>query len=62
MPPGGKLQGRGDRRSASWIKAGAVWPEGGRREEPPSLAQYVITPEQRAFWAFQPVRKPSRPR
>jgi hypothetical protein len=37
---------------------GAVWPS---IPAPPKSAAYVITPEQRAFWAFQPVRKPAVP-
>lgn len=43
-----------------WVKSGAFWPE-----EKTAIAlttkKYTITPEQRAFWAFQPVRKPSVP-
>ncbi|MBL8213194.1 MAG: PSD1 domain-containing protein [Bryobacterales bacterium] len=44
----------------AWVRAGAEWPES------PVVAAsaksgYVITPEQKAFWAFQPVRKPVVP-
>ncbi len=46
---------------ATWIKAGATWPE------PPvntaeKKAGYVITAEQRAYWAFQPVARPAAPK
>src|SRR5205823_14575277 len=42
----------------SWVKIGAPWPESSALQQPPPTgAKYVITPEQRAFWAFQPVRK-----
>lgn len=44
---------------AAWIKSGAAWPEGAV-SAPASTrnGEYVITPEQRAFWAFRPVQKP----
>ena len=44
---------------SAWVKAGAIWPEtpAAARKGP----EYKITPEQRAFWAFQPVRKPAPP-
>ncbi len=42
-----------------WIAAGAPT---GAREEPESLPQGIdITPEDRAFWAFQPLRRPDPP-
>ena len=54
MPPGGKLQDDEIAAIEAWINAGAVWPDGaGKAIAPP---QYTITPAQRAFWAFQPVR------
>ncbi len=58
MPPTGKLRSEeiGDLRR--WIEAGAIWPEA---PPPKATAEYVITPEQRAFWAFRPVRKPRLP-
>ena len=39
-----------------WIKAGAYWPEV-KVAATPGKGKYVITEEQRKFWAFQPVRK-----
>src|SRR2546425_4024232 len=42
----------------AWVKAGAMWPEA---PAAPKGLEYNITPEQRAFWAFQPVRKPALP-
>jgi len=39
-----------------WIKAGAYWPEV-KVAATPGKGKYVITAEQRNFWAFQPVRK-----
>ena len=45
---------------SAWVKAGATWPENPAAAAPKGPA-YRITPEQRAFWAFQPVRKPAPP-
>jgi hypothetical protein len=59
MPPGGKLKDDEVASLKAWVNAGAVWPETG-----PVIAvktEYKITPEQRAFWAFQPVRDPTLP-
>ncbi|MDQ2901072.1 MAG: PSD1 and planctomycete cytochrome C domain-containing protein, partial [Acidobacteriota bacterium] len=60
MPPDGKLADHEIDDLSRWVKEGAVWPD------TPALASantvgYVITPEQRNFWAFQPVRKPPVP-
>jgi cytochrome c553 len=58
MPPaGGKLKDSEIAALETWIKDGAVWPA-----SPTPVARskdYVIRPEQRAYWAFQPVRKPA---
>jgi mono/diheme cytochrome c family protein len=59
MPPGGKLSDDDIANLKAWVNAGAVWPDTG-----PAIAAtpaYKITPQQRAFWAFQPVRKPALP-
>ena len=59
MPPGGKLKDDEIAAIAEWVKAGAVWPAGAPKA--PASPPYAITPQQRAFWAFQPVRKPAVP-
>lgn len=47
---------------AEWIRAGAVWPSTADATPAPAVShERVITPEQRAFWAFQPLRKPAVP-
>jgi cytochrome c553 len=47
---------------AEWIRAGAVWPSATASAMAPAVShETVITPEQRAFWAFQPIRKPGLP-
>ena len=60
MPPSTRLTAQQVADLAAWIKSGALWPENKVTTRPVG-AGYVITPEQRAFWAFQPVRKPRLP-
>ena len=62
MPMGGKLKKEEVDALVEWIRGGAVWPESGAVAAPvPASAQYVITPEQRAFWSFAPLRKAAVP-
>ncbi len=42
-----------------WVKNGAYWPEDAPTPPP---AGRVVTPEQRAFWSFQPLAKPAVPK
>ena len=62
MPPQGKLAAPQIAALTDWVKRGAYWPSD---DVPPAPAakngEYVITKEQRAFWAFQPVHKPEPP-
>ena len=46
---------------ADWIRAGAVWPAAEATPAPVASHERVITPEQRAFWAFTPIVKPAEP-
>src|SRR5918993_1112307 len=48
---------------AQWIREGALWPAATTEASPAPAAAHerVITPEQRAFWAFQPVSQPAAP-
>jgi len=59
MPPGEKKMSALEQDLlARWIAAGAPT----KRPEPEALpAGLSITPEERAFWAFQPVRRPAVP-
>ncbi|MBX6311700.1 MAG: PSD1 domain-containing protein [Isosphaeraceae bacterium] len=64
MPPGGKLAD--DRRAVlvRWVELGAPWPETGPENAAPAPAQAKgpkITAEDRAFWSFQPLRRPAVP-
>jgi hypothetical protein len=61
MPPTGKLTDKEIADITEWVKAGAVWPASPKAPETPPTSAYVITPEQRAFWSFVPVRKPAVP-
>lgn len=54
MPPGGKLPENELSDLAEWVKAGAGWGASAIGTKTPD---YVITAEQRKFWAFQPVRE-----
>lgn len=58
MPPAGELKPEEISALSAWIKEGAYWPPETAKEAGPA---YVITPEQRAFWSFQPVREPAPP-
>ena len=59
MPPQGKLSPEQIEDLQAWIRDGAVWPEAQAAiaEQEPEQ-EYVIRPEYREFWSFQPVRKP----
>src|SRR5262245_33461038 len=61
MPPRGKLKDNEIADIAEWVKAGAVWPAGSSAAAKPAGSGYMISKEQRAFWSFQPVRKPPIP-
>ncbi len=61
MPPQGRLTDREIENLELWIKAGAPWPETQGTPPPPTGGEYVITAEQRAFWSFQPIRRPAAP-
>ena len=58
MPPGGKLSDHELGDLAEWVKDGAAW---GAASAPIKAPEYVITAEQRGFWAFQPVKKAHPP-
>src|ERR1700683_4929082 len=55
MPKGGKLKPAEVQALTDWVKMGAPWPETKRAAVPITPAK-VITPEQRAFWSFQPLK------
>src|SRR5258708_6061335 len=61
MPKGGKLKPAEIQALTDWVKMGAPWPETKAAATAPSSPNKVITPEQRAFWSFQPLKDPSIP-
>ena len=64
MPMGGKLKSQEIDDLTAWVKAGAMWPAAPVTMKPVvnvKSGEYVITPEQRAFWSFQPLTKPQVP-
>jgi hypothetical protein len=62
MPPSGKLKDEEIQVLREWVGAGAIWPETQAAVQPAKTGpEYVIAPGQRAFWAFQLVRKPPVP-
>ena len=61
MPMGaGKMPDAEIALLTTWIKDGAFWPEVPVTASS-AKSKYVITAEQRKFWAFQPVTKPTLP-
>jgi Protein of unknown function (DUF1549)/Protein of unknown function (DUF1553)/Planctomycete cytochrome C len=72
MPKGGVLRPDDVAALVDWVRAGARWGDGvptataaasaGPATTPAAAApSYVIKPEQRAFWSFQPLKKPPVP-
>ena len=63
MPPKGPLAREHVAALTVWIKQGAPWPERGPDSRPMTQgSEFQITPQQRAFWSFQPVIEPPVPR
>jgi mono/diheme cytochrome c family protein len=58
MPQGGKLKEDEIATLEAWIKSGAVWPKSAAAPVTSSKTdgKYVIAPERRAFWSFQPLK------
>jgi hypothetical protein len=71
MPKGGRLAAGEIEALSEWVRAGAVWPAAApvttttaasaSAASAKSTSTYVITPEQRNFWSFQPIHKPAIP-
>jgi Protein of unknown function (DUF1549)/Protein of unknown function (DUF1553)/Planctomycete cytochrome C len=63
MPPTGKLAAEDAAALSTWVKMGAPWPGTPEATAPaPKQSVSVITPEQRQFWAFQPVKASAPPK
>jgi hypothetical protein len=62
MPPTGKLSGEQIAALTTWVKIGAPWPAANAAIRPAAADEtFEITPEERAFWSFQPVVAPPAP-
>ncbi|WP_227254709.1 PSD1 and planctomycete cytochrome C domain-containing protein [Frigoriglobus tundricola] len=62
MPPKGKLSDAEIADLTKWVKGGAKWPNETVKPAPePKTNGPLFTPEQKAFWAFQPVKAPAPP-
>ncbi|HEU0123981.1 MAG TPA: PSD1 and planctomycete cytochrome C domain-containing protein [Bryobacteraceae bacterium] len=60
MPPSGaKMDEVSIGHIKQWIRDGAVFPEGPGTKQ--AGKQYIVTKEQRQWWAFQPVKNPAPP-
>jgi Protein of unknown function (DUF1553)/Protein of unknown function (DUF1549)/Planctomycete cytochrome C len=60
MPPGDRLEDTEVADLSKWVSAGAVWPQSAA-PTPAAGPDYQITPQQRAFWSFQPIKNPVPP-
>src|SRR5262245_44380422 len=60
MPPKQKLADTEIADLRRWVEIGAPWPAE-NAEAKSATAPFAITPEQRAFWSFQPVREVAAP-
>ncbi|MBM3726575.1 MAG: DUF1553 domain-containing protein [Acidobacteria bacterium] len=58
MPPSDPLSEAEIALLTAWIKDGALWPA---TQSAQALPTSKIGPERRAFWSFQPIRKPQPP-
>ena len=66
MPKGGaKLSDADIGALAEWVRAGAPWPDVRASASPPPASATAVdrppTPEQRAWWSFQPLARPAVP-
>ena len=56
MPPDGKLAADQIASLTKWIEMGAPWPGHDGSVRQPAASKPKITDEDRAYWAFQPLR------
>lgn len=62
MPMGNKLKDAEIADLTAWVKAGAVWPKSSMvATAKGDKGKFVILPEMRKFWSFQPLKEPTPP-
>jgi mono/diheme cytochrome c family protein len=59
MPPTGKLSDEDILTVKKWVESGVAWPR--ETAAPAPLTGKQITPADRQYWAFQPIKDPMRP-
>lgn len=65
MPPSKKLDARLIADLSQWVKMGAPWPgseESNAAGPAPRKGGFTISDQDRAHWAFQPIRRPEAPK
>ncbi|MBM3793061.1 MAG: DUF1553 domain-containing protein [Acidobacteria bacterium] len=60
MPPTAPLAAGDVELLVDWVRRGAAYPEA-KTAAAVATSEYTVTPNQRSFWSFQPVRKPAVP-
>jgi cytochrome c553 len=61
MPPKEQLKPKQIADLANWVKLGAPWPETAAVRVVVKESTFKITPKDREFWSFQPVKNPTPP-
>jgi mono/diheme cytochrome c family protein len=61
MPPKKQLSREQIADLTLWIKSGAVWPDDGAPATATRRSGYQVTDQDRAHWAYQPVKRPAVP-
>ncbi len=61
MPPSEQLTAEQVAIFTKWVDAGAAWPGSSSTTTTSTGGSFRITPQHRAYWAFQPVAKPTPP-
>jgi len=61
MPKGGKLTPEEVQNLTEWVRMGAPWPKSRQLLASSGGALFKISPEERSFWSFQPIKMPAIP-